>query len=126
KREKKKFMKTVVKVKSIIPVEKNRNFILSYKRGMAVQGNPLVHGILKKAQSSTREGGSEGGVKRKLTFWRNGFSVEGGEFFDYSEPQSRQFLQLIQNGQAPLEVLKVQKGQPVDLQVVHNLNEDFK
>ncbi|KNE70457.1 hypothetical protein AMAG_14585 [Allomyces macrogynus ATCC 38327] len=67
-----------------------------------------------------------GKVKRTLTFWRNGFSIEDGPLHPYDDPHSKLILEALKSGRAPLHVLNVQPGQPVDLQVAHKSDEDFK
>ncbi|KAJ3369361.1 hypothetical protein GGF31_005265 [Allomyces arbusculus] len=67
-----------------------------------------------------------GKVKRTLTFWRNGFSIEDGPLHPYDDPHSKLILEALKSGRAPLHVLNVLPGQPVDLQVAHKSDEDFK
>ncbi|GAA6009592.1 hypothetical protein JCM11491_001027 [Sporobolomyces phaffii] len=60
---------------------------------------------------------------RSLIFWQDGFSVEDGDLLKYEENQ--ELLQAIQAGRAPLALMKVRQGQPVDLQVQKRLNEKW-
>ncbi|KAN0137568.1 hypothetical protein V8E53_004619 [Lactarius tabidus] len=53
---------------------------------------------------------------RDLTFWRDGFSVEGGELRRYDDPAQAQILSEINAGRAPPSILIVQPGQPVEHQ----------
>lgn len=64
-------------------------------------------------------------TQRKITFWRNGFSVEGGQFYSYSDPTNLQLLADIKSGTAPLEMLGVPSGDPVEVCVVDHTNEDY-
>lgn len=63
---------------------------------------------------------------RTLTFWRNGFTVaEGGPLFEYHLPENQQLLALLQEGHAPLDLLRVGPGQAVDVRVAHRMGEEF-
>ena len=37
-------------------------------------------------------------VQRFITFWRNGFSIEGGEFYSYADPENERLLAEINTG----------------------------
>jgi UBX domain-containing protein 1 len=85
---------------------------------------------------------------RDLTFWRDGFSVEGGELRRYDDPAQAQILSEINAGydqtflhstrpgstlnethiydrRAPPSILNVQPGQPVELRVLRRTEEDY-
>ncbi|KIK93261.1 hypothetical protein PAXRUDRAFT_829151 [Paxillus rubicundulus Ve08.2h10] len=64
-------------------------------------------------------------VQRNITFWRNGFSIEGGEFYDYADPENERLLAEINTGRAPLSVLNVRPGQPVEVIVSKRTSEDY-
>ncbi|KAF9236773.1 hypothetical protein BU15DRAFT_88983 [Melanogaster broomeanus] len=64
-------------------------------------------------------------VQRNITFWRNGFSVEGGEFYSYADPENEQLIAEINAGRAPVSVLNVRPGQPVEVMVSKRTNEDY-
>jgi len=64
-------------------------------------------------------------VQRNITFWRNGFSIEGGEFYSYADPENEQLLAEINTGRAPMSVLNVTPGQPVEVIVSKRTNEDY-
>ncbi|KAN0137584.1 hypothetical protein V8E53_004635 [Lactarius tabidus] len=55
---------------------------------------------------------------RDLTFWRDGFSVEGGELRRYDDPAQAQILSEINAGRAPPSILIVQPEQPVEHRVL--------
>jgi len=65
-------------------------------------------------------------VVRRLTFWRNGFSIEDGPLMAYDDPANEEFLKAINSGRAPLAWLNVRQGQPVDVRVARKLEEDYK
>ncbi|CAG8478940.1 6117_t:CDS:10 [Acaulospora colombiana] len=65
-------------------------------------------------------------VVRHLTFWRNGFSIDDGHLMSYDDPENEQFLKEINLGRAPLALLNVRPGQPVDVRVARRLDEDYK
>ncbi|KAI0685347.1 hypothetical protein BC835DRAFT_1384566 [Cytidiella melzeri] len=62
---------------------------------------------------------------RRLTLWRDGFSIEDGELMRYDNPQHAQILEEINTGRAPPSVLNVQHGQPVELRVAKRTHEDY-
>ncbi|KAF7731582.1 hypothetical protein EC973_009346 [Apophysomyces ossiformis] len=64
-------------------------------------------------------------VTRYLTFWRNGFSVDDGPLYRYDDPANAAMLESINSGRAPLSLLKVSHGQPVDVRVSRRQDEDY-
>ncbi|KAL9540086.1 hypothetical protein MBANPS3_009887 [Mucor bainieri] len=64
-------------------------------------------------------------VTRHLTFWRNGFSVDDGPLFLFSDPANQEMLTAINSGRAPLHLLNVRHGQPVEVRVVKRIDEDY-
>ncbi|KAJ1969804.1 protein phosphatase regulator [Dispira parvispora] len=64
-------------------------------------------------------------VTRQLTFYRNGFVIADGPLMHYDDPTSRTFLEAINNGTAPLSMLNVRPGQPVEVQVARRMDEDY-
>jgi UBX domain-containing protein 1 len=56
-------------------------------------------------------------ASRTLHLWSDGFSVDDGPLFRYDDPANAQTLQMIQQGRAPLDLLNVEHGQEVDLQL---------
>ncbi|CAO3592428.1 unnamed protein product [Absidia cylindrospora] len=129
--------------KSLVCLYKNPS-----KRG---KGNNLVDEILKKAAAGgpapddsddekkskpsyfTGSGHTLGSemnqslplVTRYLTFWRNGFSVDDGPLLRYDDPANSAMLDSINSGRAPLSLLNVRHGQPVDVRVARRQDEDY-
>ncbi|KAI8364704.1 uncharacterized protein BYT42DRAFT_165963 [Radiomyces spectabilis] len=64
-------------------------------------------------------------VTRYLTFWRNGFSVDDGPLLRYDDPANKSMLAAINSGRAPLSLLNVRHGQPVDVRVARRQDEDY-
>ncbi|KAG2211217.1 hypothetical protein INT47_006337 [Mucor saturninus] len=64
-------------------------------------------------------------VTRHLTFWRNGFSVDDGPLYLYTDPANQEMLMAINSGRAPLSLLNVRHGQPVEVRVVKRQEEDY-
>lgn len=54
-------------------------------------------------------------VTRVLHFWSDGFSVDDGELYRSDDPRNQALLEQIRGGSAPLSVLNVEPGQPVDV-----------
>ncbi|KAI8140441.1 hypothetical protein BJV82DRAFT_622568 [Fennellomyces sp. T-0311] len=64
-------------------------------------------------------------VTRYLTFWRDGFSVDDGPLYRYDDPANQTMLTAINSGRAPLSLLNVRHGQPVDVRVSRRQDEDY-
>ncbi|KAK9480898.1 SEP domain-containing protein [Lipomyces japonicus] len=64
-------------------------------------------------------------VTRTLTFWREGFNIENGALLRYDDPANQEILRAINSGRAPLHLLDVLPGQPVDVRVERRLDEDY-
>ncbi|KAK9468511.1 SEP domain-containing protein [Lipomyces arxii] len=64
-------------------------------------------------------------VTRTLTFWRDGFSIEEGTLMRYDVPANQEILRAINSGRAPLHLLNVNPGQPVDVRVERRMDEDY-
>ena len=62
---------------------------------------------------------------RHLTFWQDGFSIEDGPLHRYDEPGNQEILQAIHAGRAPLHLLNVRFGQPVELIVARRTHEPY-
>ncbi|KAF8556681.1 SEP-domain-containing protein [Imleria badia] len=67
----------------------------------------------------------EEAAHRNITFWRNGFSIEGGAFYSYADPENERLLAEINTGRAPVSVLDVRPGQPVEVVVSKRTTEDY-
>ncbi|KAJ3204437.1 hypothetical protein HDU82_005844 [Entophlyctis luteolus] len=64
-------------------------------------------------------------VTRRLTFWQDGFTLEDGPLLRYDDPANQEALQLINSGRAPISLLNVLPGQPVDMQVAHRMQDPY-
>jgi UBX domain-containing protein 1 len=65
-------------------------------------------------------------VERRLTFWRDGFSIEDGPLYRYDDPRNQQLLSLIRAGRAPLELFDVRFDQALKIEVDQRTNEDYQ
>jgi len=65
-------------------------------------------------------------VNRELHLWRDGFSVDDGPLYRYDDPVNARTLEMINTGHAPLEILNVERGQEVDVEVHPHKDEDYK
>ena len=80
---------------------------------------PFTHACPSDAEED------EEAAQRNITFWRNGFSIEGGAFYSYADPENERLLAEINTGRAPVSVLNVRPGQPVEVVVSKRTNEDY-
>lgn len=64
-------------------------------------------------------------VTRRLTFWKDGFSVEDGPLYRYDDPANVHHLQAINSGTAPLSLLQVEAGESVDVHIIRKMEENY-
>jgi SEP domain len=67
----------------------------------------------------------QGPTRRQLTLWRNGFTVDDGPLYAYSDPESLEILREIRMGRLPRNIAGVQLGEDVEMQVHKRENEDW-
>ncbi|ORX83738.1 SEP-domain-containing protein [Anaeromyces robustus] len=62
-------------------------------------------------------------VKRMITFWKNGFSIDDGPLLDYKSHQN--VLKNLEEGYAPTELFNIKRGEELNVEVSHRLNDDY-
>lgn len=62
---------------------------------------------------------------RRITFWRDGFSVEDGDLLRYDDPQHAGVLAELHAGRAPPSILNIEVGQPVELRIAKRTHENY-
>ncbi|KLT38993.1 SEP-domain-containing protein [Cutaneotrichosporon oleaginosum] len=65
-------------------------------------------------------------VERRLTFWRDGFSIEDGPLHRYDDPRSQEILNMIRAGRAPLELFDLRFNQALKIEVDQRVDEDYQ
>ncbi|WFC99440.1 protein phosphatase regulator [Malassezia yamatoensis] len=90
--------------------------------GATVGDNPS-HGV--SPEEDAEEQDKEEPAVRHLTFWQDGFSIEDGPLMRYDDPANRETLEAINSGRAPLSLLNVRFGQPVELMVAQRTSEKY-
>lgn len=65
-------------------------------------------------------------LSRTMYFWSDGFSIDDGPLFRFDDPRNDIYLRAINMGHAPIELLKVNPRQPVDVKLVQKPNEDYQ
>jgi UBX domain-containing protein 1 len=68
---------------------------------------------------------AEAFMERQFTLWRNGFSLDDGQFFPFSDPSTAELLRQIRNGEIPRRLVNAGFGQEVRLLVNRRENEDY-
>ena len=63
---------------------------------------------------------------RRLTFWRNGFSIEDGPLLPYDTPENKELLEAVHAGRAPPSVFNVRWNQPLQVEVANRRNTDYQ
>lgn len=76
--------------------------------------------------SERSESKGKGRVSREITFWKEGFQVGDGPLFRYDDPANSFYLKELNQGRAPLQLLDVEFGQEVDVNVYKKLDESYK
>ncbi|KAH0840538.1 hypothetical protein AYO21_03872 [Fonsecaea monophora] len=56
-------------------------------------------------------------VERVLHFWQDGFSIDDGDLYRFDDPRNAEILNSIRQGRAPLNIMNVQPGQEVDVEI---------
>ncbi|KAF9441884.1 ubiquitin-like protein [Macrolepiota fuliginosa MF-IS2] len=56
-------------------------------------------------------------ARRTITLWQDGFQIEDGELMHDDDPEHAQILADLIAGNAPISVLNVRPGQPVELRI---------
>jgi len=62
-------------------------------------------------------------VKRMITFWKNGFSIDDGPLMDYKSHQN--VLKNLEEGYAPTELFNIKRGEELSVEVSHRIGEDY-
>ena len=60
-----------------------------------------IDGSTSREADDSPTGSDPAGPNRKITLWRNGFSVDDGPLRDPSIPESLQFMERLDRGQIP-------------------------
>lgn len=60
-----------------------------------------------------------------LKLWKNGFTVDDGALRSYSDPNNREFLDSIQKGVPPRELIRQAEGAEVNLDMQDHRDEDY-
>lgn len=96
-------------------------------QGQTLGGDDAPSTIIPAAGSASSTGATTAPrVHRDLHLWRDGFSVDDGPLFRFDDPENAEVLAMINRGRAPLDLLGVEQGQEVDLQVHPHREEDYK
>jgi UBX domain-containing protein 1 len=62
-------------------------------------------------------------VKRMITFWKNGFSIDDGPLMDYESHKN--VLENLEKGYAPTDLFNIKRGEELSVEVSHRMNEDY-
>jgi UBX domain-containing protein 1 len=64
-------------------------------------------------------------VRRVLTLWRNGFTIDDGRLFPFSDPETVEILREIRMGRVPRNIAGVQVGEDVEMKLEKRETEDW-
>jgi len=87
-----------------------------YKLGSEEESSVYYGSTNSTANKSKKE-------KRMITFWKNGFSIDDGPLLDYKNHQN--VLKNLEEGYAPTELFNIKRGEELNVEVSHRLNEDY-
>lgn len=65
-------------------------------------------------------------VKRTCTFWKDGFSIDDGPLYRFDDPENKNYLAQMKQGNAPLGLFNVLPGQRVDIEVKTKSDQNYK
>jgi UBX domain-containing protein 1 len=69
--------------------------------------------------------GRSGPVRRLLTLWRNGFTIDNGALYAFNDPESVEILREIRMGRVPRHVAGAEVGEDVEMKVEKRETEDW-
>ena len=78
----------------------------------------------KQAPPAPDDPADQNAEKHKITFYKNGFTVDDGEFRDNNDPANAEFLAAVERGQVPRELMN--KHQAVDVEIDDQREKDYK
>ena len=84
-------------------------------RGVTLGGDDAPSRVLEDPRSNAPTRPPR--VRRVLHLWQDGFSVDEGPLYRYDDPANADTLRMINSGRAPLDLLNVEHGQEVDLEL---------
>ncbi|ORX41766.1 SEP-domain-containing protein [Piromyces finnis] len=62
-------------------------------------------------------------VKRMITFWKNGFSIDDGPLMDYESHKN--VLENLEKGYAPTDLFNIKRGEELSVEVSHRMSENY-
>jgi len=105
--------------------KQTESYIGGEKSGLAVENPDDIHGVLQKAEENSRKMKDEMTRDQpkdkpehncKITLYRNGFTIDDGQFRDYNDPANKKFMAELNKGVVPEELrAKYPKGLKVGL-----------
>eukprot|EP01017_Pseudomicrothorax_dubius_P005554 TRINITY_DN1142_c0_g1_i1.p1 TRINITY_DN1142_c0_g1~~TRINITY_DN1142_c0_g1_i1.p1 ORF type:complete len:240 (+),score=75.04 TRINITY_DN1142_c0_g1_i1:128-847(+) len=85
------------------------------KSGIAIQNPNDLDKIVSQAERA--EPGRKGSSQAKITLYENGFTINNGEFRDYTDPRNQAFVAELKEGRVPAELRQqYPNGLEVDLE----------
>ncbi|KAL0586338.1 hypothetical protein ABG067_003951 [Albugo candida] len=86
-----------------------------------------IGNIIARAQAmSNSESGPSTQPNHVITFYRNGFTVNGGVYRPRDDPANRPFLEAIERGVVPMELESADRSQHVDISLIDKRQEEYQ
>ena len=100
--------------------------------GMAVENADDIEGIMAQAQKGSEARASRGGDEKgpdhevRITMFKNGFQVEGGEFREYDTPENKEFISELNKGYIPKELREKYKSMTLGVALEDKRGENYR
>lgn len=92
-------------------------------------GDDPMGGLVSAAQAQSSggpAGSSEGGTRKKITIYKDGFVVDDGEFRPLSDPANRQFIAEMQQSRVPAELQEGAAGGMMEMHLEDKHTEAYE
>ena len=94
--------------------------------GPGQPGDTLSRIVQQAQQNGQAEGGpGPTGNGRRVTLYRNGFTIDDGPLRDLDSPESKRFLAALAEGWVPQELMKDNKADNVAVELSDKRSEDY-
>eukprot|EP01121_Diplochlamys_sp_Union-15-3_P001737 TRINITY_DN11511_c0_g1_i2.p1 TRINITY_DN11511_c0_g1~~TRINITY_DN11511_c0_g1_i2.p1 ORF type:complete len:358 (+),score=95.30 TRINITY_DN11511_c0_g1_i2:63-1136(+) len=80
----------------------------------------------KKLQEQQQQKNQSQRVRKVLTFWKNGFTVDDGPLRSYSDPANKDFLSDVHQGIIPRELERESLGKELEISLIDEKLNDYK
>jgi UBX domain-containing protein 1 len=76
-------------------------------------------------QAGQQQRGQRPPTRRVLTLWHNGFTIDDGPLYPFTDPESLEILREIRMGRLPRNIANVENDEEIEMAVQKRENEDW-